>query len=74
MKPLFKKETISVINNLNFKRWIFVDSNQMEQVFINLFTNSIFALENHEKKQITISTEAKEKRFFIKISRNIMNT
>ena len=68
MNPLFKQNNIELINEINQKRWLFVDSYQMEQVFINLFTNSIFALENHEKKQITISTEAKEKRFFIKIS------
>lgn len=68
MNPLFKQNKIEVKNEINQKRWLLIDSNQMEQVFINLFTNSIFALENHEKKQITISTEAKEKRFFIKIT------
>lgn len=68
MNPLFKQNKIELINQVNQKRWLFIDSYQMEQVFINMFTNSIFALENREKKQITISTEAKEKRFFIKIT------
>ena len=68
MKPLFKQHKIEIQLEINQKRWLFIDAYQMEQVFINLFTNSIFALENHEKKQITISAEAKEKRFFIKIT------
>ena len=70
MKPLFKKENISVINKLNFKRWILVDSNQMEQVFINLLTNSLFALAEKEKKEITINAEAKDKRIYITITDN----
>jgi two-component system, NtrC family, nitrogen regulation sensor histidine kinase NtrY len=68
MNPLFKQNKIELINQVNQKRWLFIDSYQMEQVFINMFTNSIFALENRENKQITISSEAKEKRFFIKIT------
>jgi nitrogen fixation/metabolism regulation signal transduction histidine kinase len=68
MKPLFKQHKIEIQLEINQKRWLYVDAYQMEQVFINLFTNSIFALENHEKKLIIISTEAKEKRFFIKIT------
>ena len=68
MNPIFKQNKIEIKNEINQKRWLFIDSNQMEQVFINLFTNCIFALENHEKKHIIISAEAKEKRFFIKIS------
>jgi two-component system, NtrC family, nitrogen regulation sensor histidine kinase NtrY len=68
MNPLFKQNKIELINQVSLKRWLFIDSYQMEQVFINMFTNSIFALENRENKQITISSEAKEKRFFIKIT------
>ncbi|MFT5754287.1 MAG: two-component system nitrogen regulation sensor histidine kinase NtrY [Flavobacterium sp.] len=68
MNPLFKQNNIEFINEINQKRWLSIDTYQMEQVFINLFTNSIFALENHDKKQITVSAEAKEKRFFIKIT------
>lgn len=68
MSPLFKQHGIQIHNEIQQKRWLFIDVHQMEQVIINLFTNSIFALENHENKQITISAEAKEKRFFIKIT------
>jgi two-component system nitrogen regulation sensor histidine kinase NtrY len=45
MQPLFKKEAIEIKNNIDFNRWILVDPNQMEQVFINLLTNSMFALQ-----------------------------
>ncbi len=70
MKPLFKKEKIEVKNTIDFNRWISVDSNQMEQVFINLLTNSLFALAEKEKKEITISAELKEKRLYIIITDN----
>ena len=70
MKPLFKKENITVINQLNFKRWILVDPNQMEQVFINLFTNSLFALAEKEGKEITITADVKDRRLYINIMDN----
>jgi len=68
MQPTFKENDIEIINNINQKRWLFMDVFQMEQVFINLFTNSIYALKEKDKKQIIISAETKEKRFFIKIT------
>ena len=70
MKPLFKKEKIEVKNTIDFNRWISVDSNQMEQVFINLLTNSLFALAEKEDKEIIISAELKEKRLYIIITDN----
>lgn len=69
MNPLFKKENIIVKNTIEFNRWIFADKLQLEQVLINLLTNSIYALE--EKKQertIEISSEIKSNRTFITIS------
>lgn len=68
MNPLFKKENIEVVNTINFKRWLMVDTLQIEQVLINLLTNCMYALEEVPQKQITISAESKEKRFFITIS------
>jgi len=68
MQHTFKENDIEIINNINQKRWLFMDVFQMEQVFINLFTNSIYALKEKDKKQIIISAETKEKRFFIKIT------
>lgn len=68
MNPLFKENQIEVLSQIAFKRWINVDSQQVEQVLINLLTNCIYALKNIELKQIIISAEAKENRIFIKIS------
>jgi len=68
MNPLFKENQIEVLNHITFKRWINVDSQQVEQVLINLLTNCIYAVKNVELKQIIISAEAKENRTFIKIS------
>ena len=70
MKPLFKKEQIELRNDIHFNRWILVDPNQIEQVFINLLTNSLFALADKENKKITISAELKEKRLYLVITDN----
>ncbi|MDN3671787.1 HAMP domain-containing sensor histidine kinase [Flavobacterium branchiarum] len=70
MDPLFKERGIEVINTIDFKYWLSVDQQQMEQVLINLLTNSMHALENSENKQILIASEIKENRIFIKIIDN----
>lgn len=68
MQPLFKKESISITNSIGFKRWIMIDKNQMEQVLINLLTNSMYALDGSKTKQISISAEIKEKRVYLIIT------
>lgn len=68
MLPLFKQQGISVTNSIGFKRWIMVDKNQMEQVLINLLTNSMYALNGSETKQITLNAELKEKRVYLIIT------
>jgi two-component system nitrogen regulation sensor histidine kinase NtrY len=68
MNPLFKEKNIGVVNHITFKRFINVDSQQIEQVLINLLTNSFYALKDASQKQIIISAEAKENRIFIKIT------
>ncbi|WP_264553325.1 sensor histidine kinase [Flavobacterium sp. N2038] len=70
MEPLFKKENIEIVNTISSRSSINVDAQQIEQVLINLLTNSINALKNTNQKQIFISTEAKEHRIFIKIADN----
>lgn len=70
MNPLFKEKNIEVVNNITFKRFIHVDSQQIEQVLINLLTNSFHAVKDNLDKRIFISAEAKENRIFIKISDN----
>jgi two-component system nitrogen regulation sensor histidine kinase NtrY len=68
MSPLLKNDGISVSNTIAFNRWLMVDRLQMEQVLINLLTNSMFALEGHEHKNILIAGEVKNKRIFISIT------
>ena len=68
MTPLFKQEKIEVSNTIAFNRWLEIDKNQMEQVLINLLTNSIYAVSDQVEKQIIIAAEVKEKRIFITIT------
>lgn len=68
MQPLFKARRIKITNTIDFKRWIWVDKNQMEQVIINLLTNSMYALDENEKKEITIRVEVKDKRVYLIIA------
>ncbi|WP_281632335.1 sensor histidine kinase [Flavobacterium luteolum] len=68
MNPLFRKNSIEVTNSVTQNYLINIDSQQIEQVVINLLTNSINALENSSLKQISISAEAKNNRIFIKVS------
>lgn len=68
MEPMFKKENIEIVNSVSFHHLINVDTQQIEQVLINLLTNSINALKITNQKQIFISAEAKENRTFIKIA------
>lgn len=70
MEPMFKKENIEIVNSISRHYFITVDAQQIEQVLINLLTNSINALKKTNQKQIFISAEAKENRTFIKISDN----
>jgi len=68
LQPLFKKENITVINTIDSNRWFYADKQQLEQVFINLLTNSIYALKEKDLKSITITSETKNNRIFISIS------
>lgn len=68
MQPLFKKENIMIKNTVSFNRWLMVDAVQIEQVLINLLTNSLYALEGKEEKIIEISAEQKNKRLFISVA------
>ncbi len=70
MDSLFRKENIEIVNNISHNYSINADSQQIEQVLINLLTNAINALKNTSQKQIFISAEAKENRTFIKIIDN----
>ncbi|URC11823.1 PAS domain-containing sensor histidine kinase [Flavobacterium sp. B183] len=68
MAPLFREKGIEVVNTITSKHWINIDSQQIEQVFINLLTNCIYALKDAPEKIVTMSAEFKENRAFIKIT------
>ena len=68
MAPLLKNDGIDVTNTVAASRWVSIDRQQIEQVIINLFTNSIHALAGQAEKRIIIAAEAKEKRVFITIT------
>ncbi|MBE8728095.1 sensor histidine kinase [Flavobacterium hungaricum] len=70
MNPLFKEKGVEVYNEVAIDRLLSVDVQQIEQVLINLLTNSLHALENVSEKEITIAAEIKENRIFIQISDN----
>jgi len=72
MNPLLKNEGIEVLNTISIKHSVWADMQQFEQVFINLLTNSLYALKNTFQKQIVLSAEARENRLFIKIADNGM--
>ena len=70
MNPILKSENIQLINEINSSRSILIDKNQMEQVIINLITNSIHALKDRQEKKMFLSSYTESNRFFIVISDN----
>lgn len=70
MNPILKAENIELINDINSSRSILIDKNQMEQVIINLITNSIYALKDKSEKKMFLSSYTENNRFFITISDN----
>lgn len=70
MSPILKAENIKLINDIHSSRSVLIDKNQMEQVIINLITNSIYALKEKTEKKIFISSYTENNRFFIAISDN----
>lgn len=67
MQPLLKKEQITITNIVE-KRWLPMDKLQIEQVLINLLTNSIYALKEAPERTISITSVAKNNRIFLTIS------
>ncbi|TDW49904.1 histidine kinase/DNA gyrase B/HSP90-like ATPase [Flavobacterium sp. 270] len=70
MNPILKDENIELINEIKSSRSILIDKNQMEQVIINLITNSIYALKEKTDKKMFLSSYTDNNRFFIVISDN----
>jgi nitrogen fixation/metabolism regulation signal transduction histidine kinase len=70
MNPILKAENIELFNDINSSRSILIDKNQMEQVIINLITNSIYALKDKPEKKMFLSSYTENNRFFITLSDN----
>ncbi|MBC5838332.1 sensor histidine kinase [Flavobacterium muglaense] len=70
MSPLFASENIVIINDIAKNKILDIDKNQIEQLIINLITNSVFALKNKQEKSIHLTTSTKNNRFYITISDN----
>jgi nitrogen fixation/metabolism regulation signal transduction histidine kinase len=70
MTPILKAENIELINEISSSRSILIDKNQMEQVIINLITNSVYALKDKSEKKMFLSSYSENNRFFIIISDN----
>lgn len=70
MSPILKTENIELVNEINSSRSILIDKSQMEQVIINLITNSIYALKEKSEKKMFLSSYTENNRFFITISDN----
>jgi len=70
LQPLFKNDNIRITNAIDSNRRLFVDRLQLEQVVINLLTNSIYAVKDKADKHITITSEYRNNRVFIIISDN----
>jgi nitrogen fixation/metabolism regulation signal transduction histidine kinase len=70
MSPILKAENVELINDLHSSRSIMIDKNQMEQVIINLITNSVYALKDKNEKKMYVSSYSENNRFFITISDN----
>jgi len=68
MAPLLKQERIEISNKIDLPILLNVDKKQMEQVIINLITNSIYALKETEKRHILLESSIEDKRIFITIS------
>ncbi|KOS05598.1 histidine kinase [Flavobacterium akiainvivens] len=70
MAPVLKTNTIKVQNAITLHQVVLLDEQQMEQVFINLITNSIYALDGRPDKQVSLSAEVRANRLFITITDN----
>ena len=71
MNILFKSKNIKLESSIPDEEvYINADYNRLTQVFINLFKNSIEALENRKNKKIKIYTSQNENEIEIKITDN----
>ncbi|URC13991.1 hypothetical protein [Flavobacterium sp. B183] len=65
MSPILKTENIELVNEINSSRSILIDKSQIEQVIINLITNSIYALKEKREKKMFLSSYTENNRFLL---------
>lgn len=68
MKPMLKQDGISINSQIDIPVLVPVDKKQIEQVVINLITNSIFAVKDKDERQIYLSSSMENNRVFLTIS------
>lgn len=68
MKPVFESEHIVWENNVPSNITIMADALQLEQVFINLLTNSAHAMDGNEIKKIIVEANVAPDRIFITVT------
>lgn len=65
MQPLFKESQIELVRQFETDLTVNWDEAQMEQVFINLLTNAIYAVSECSERLITIKTAVNNQRLII---------
>lgn len=70
LKPICQQHHITVSTNIETQVSQYWDAKQMEQVFINLLTNAIYAVRNQEKKEIALHVYERNNRLWIDIVDN----
>lgn len=68
MSPIFEDEGIEAKNTIEDGYTIMADALQLDQVFINLFTNSIYAMAGNDFKKIEIGASETTERAFITVT------
>ncbi|WP_413513416.1 sensor histidine kinase [Myroides odoratus] len=70
LKPICQQNNINLHTQIDTQLSQYWDSKQMEQVFINLLTNAIYAVKNQEEKQISVHLYERNNRLWIDIIDN----
>lgn len=68
MKPMLQQDRIEIYNEIDIPQAVAVDKKQIEQVVINLLTNSIHALKDKDERKIFLSSSMEKNRIFLTIS------
>ncbi|MBF6607791.1 MAG: GHKL domain-containing protein [Flavobacterium sp.] len=68
LRPMLDANRIDIRNEVDLPKSVMVDPKQIGQVFINLLTNSIYAVSETSKKQIVVTSFLSDNRVTIVIS------